>query len=128
MKHYKIRFVSSNIRANTRIVALWLRIDQEPSKLNISVSNRQIFKEFYMNTINVCWYLLTMIFLDFSFPNFFETKTYFFLEIFLFEKKIKFSNFHSRETSLPSKLCAHCRSLINSFTHTYILFLFRVKR
>ena len=44
--------------------ALKLRVDQKTSKLIIFASSRQNFMEMCMNTLNVCSYLLVMIFLD----------------------------------------------------------------
>ena len=123
----QLRISAKAIFESQRRAALWLRIDQKTSKLNIFASNRRKCMKFRMNTTNMCSYLLTMNFFTFFF---FELKKMnFFLEIFPFEsRKIKFSNFNRRETSLQSKPCAICRSLIISFTHFYILFLLRAYR
>ena len=68
------------------------------------------------------------IFWQWFFFNFFIKKNELFSQFFLFEKKktIKSSNFNNRETSLPSKSCTLCHSLIISFLQSYIVFSFRV--
>ena len=73
--------------------ALWPKIYQKTAKLNIFVSNRQKLKKFRMNTVNVCSYFLTTIFLDF----FLEFFLFFFLNFFfILKKNNKFLKLHQQ--------------------------------